>query len=100
MIVLEIEPQPAENTHSIAKIQRIYATIPGQTTNGPVLQVHITRHLDISGIEIQIPSTTTKDRKSLVVTSRVKNHYVEELPLFDLDHNPRSSESVNHIGLE
>ena len=40
---------------------RIYATIPGQTTIGPVPQVHITRYLDISGIEIQIFSTTTKD---------------------------------------
>ena len=45
---------------------RIYATIPGQTSIGPVLRVHIIGYLDISGIEIQIPSTTTKDRTSWV----------------------------------
>ena len=39
---------------------RIYATIPGQTIIGPVLQVHIIQYLGINGIEIQIPSTTTK----------------------------------------
>ena len=37
---------PGEDSDS-----RIYAAIPGQTTSGPVLQVHITRYLDISGIE-------------------------------------------------
>ena len=58
---------------------RIYATIPRQTTIGPVLQVHITRYLDISGIDIQIPSTTTKDRKSWIVIWRGKNRNVEEL---------------------
>ena len=36
---------------------RIDATIPGQTIIRPVLQVHITRCLDVSGIEIQIPPT-------------------------------------------
>ena len=35
---------------------RIYAMIPGQTTIGPDLQVHMTRCLDV-GIETQIPST-------------------------------------------
>ena len=48
----------------------IYATIPGQTIIGPVLQVLIIRYLDISGIEIQISSTTTKDRTSWVVMCR------------------------------
>ena len=36
---------------------RIYATIPGQTFIGPVLQVHVIHYLGINGIEIQIPST-------------------------------------------
>ena len=44
---------------------RICATIPGQTTIGPVLQVHITRYLDISGIEIQIPSHKNERSKIL-----------------------------------
>ena len=45
---------------------RIYATIPGKTLIGQVLQVHVARYLDINGIEIQIPSTTGNDRKSWV----------------------------------
>ena len=60
-------------------MSRIYATIPGQTAIGPALQVRVTRCLDISGIESQIPSTTTKDRKSWVVMCRGNNRYVEEL---------------------
>ena len=71
---------------------RIYATIPGQTIIGPVLQVNIIRYLDISGIEIQILSTTTKDRTSWVVICRGKNRFVEELHLNDPDHNPTSSD--------
>ena len=51
---------------------RIYAAIPGQTIIGPVLQVHITRYLGISGIEIQNLSTTTKKRTSWVVICRWK----------------------------
>ena len=45
---------------------RIYATIPGKTSIGQVLQVHTARYLDISGIEIQIPSTTRNDPKTWV----------------------------------
>ena len=52
---------------------RIYATIPGQTMIGPVLQAHILRHLGISGLEIQIPSTTTKNRTYWLVICRGKN---------------------------
>ena len=42
-----------ETGHQVFKDpnSRIYATIPGQTTIGPVLQVHITRFLDTSGID-------------------------------------------------
>ena len=80
---------------------RIHATIPQQTINGPVLQVHIVRHLDISGIETQIPSTTTKDRTLWCgdmprensprggVTSQWSR------PQFD-----KRSELLEHIGLE
>ena len=49
---------------------RIYAAIPGQTTIGPVLQVHIIQCHGINGIEIQIPSTTTQNRTSWVVICR------------------------------
>ena len=52
---------------------RIYATIPGQTIIGPVLQAHILRYLGISGLEIQIPSTTTKNRTYWLVICRGKN---------------------------
>ena len=55
---------------------RIYARIPGQTSSGPVLQVHITRYLDISGIEIQILCTTGNDLESWVVICRGKSRYV------------------------
>ena len=57
----------------------IYATRAGQTTIGPVLQAHIFRYLGMSGIEIQIRSTTTKDLASWVVICRGINRYVEEL---------------------
>ena len=53
-----------------------YATIPGQTLIGPVLQVDLIRHLGISGIEIQILSTTTKERTSWVVMCRGRNRNV------------------------
>ena len=49
---------------------RIYAAIPGQTIIGPVLQVYIIQFLGIKGIEIQIPSTTTKERTSWGVICR------------------------------
>ena len=53
--ILDVDDGFGEDPHS-----KVYATIPGQTTIGPVLQVHITRYLDISGIEIQIPSKRFK----------------------------------------
>ena len=53
---------------------RIFATSPGQPVMGQFLQVHITRYLDITGIEIQIPY-----RKSWVVLCRGKNRCVEEV---------------------
>ena len=76
---------------------RIYATIPGQTTIEPVLQVHITRYLDISGIEIQILSTTGNGSKSWVFVCRGENRHVEELHLNDPDHNTTSSELLEHL---
>ena len=57
-MVLETEPQHAENTHFIVKIQipeSMQRLIPGQTIIGAVLQEHILRYLGINGIEIQIP---------------------------------------------
>ena len=73
-----------ENTHFFVKIKiaRIFAAIPGQTLI----------FLGIHGIEIQIPSTTTQERTSWVVTCRGKNHYVDELHLNDPDDSPTSSE--------
>ena len=62
------------------KNSRIYATIPGQTIPGPVLQVHIIRYLGISGIEIQLPSTTTQIRTSCVVRCRGKNGQEDGVP--------------------
>ena len=77
----------------------IYATIRGLTIIGPVLQVHIIHYLGINGIEIQIPSTTTKKRTSWKVTCRGKNRYVEELHLRDPGHNPTSSEIAGAHGI-
>ena len=51
---------------------RNYATIPGQTTIGPILQAYIIRYLGISRIGIRIPSTTTKERTTCVVICRGK----------------------------
>ena len=82
-------PLPHEDPNA-----RIYAMIKGKTTIGPVLQVHITRYLDIIGIEILILSTTGNDLKSWVVC-RGTNRHVEESRLNDPDHNPASSELVN-----
>ena len=64
---------PREDTNS-----RIYVTSPGQTAIG-----HFTRCLDVGGIEIQIPSTPTKDFLTWVVICRGKNCYVEELHVND-----------------
>ena len=50
--------------------------IPGQTTIGPVLQVHIKQFLGTHGIEIQMLSTTMKERTSWVVKYRGKNRFV------------------------
>ena len=78
---------PRENSDS-----RIYATIPGQTIIGPVLQVHSIQYIGINGIDIQIPSTTTKERNSWVVICRGTNRYEDEWHLNDPDHSPTSSE--------
>ena len=51
---------------------RIFAAISGQTKNGPVLRVHIIQYLDINGLKIQVPTTTTKERTSWVVICRGK----------------------------
>ena len=80
--------------HREDKSSRTYATIPGQNRNGPDLKVHIIQYLGINGIEIRIPSTTTKDWTSSVVICRGKNRYVEELHLNDPDHCPTSFELV------
>ena len=93
--VLEIKLQNAkrEYTHRRADSDsRIFAAIPGRTTIGPVLQVHITQFLGTLGIEIQIPSSTTLNRNSWVVTWRGRNRYVDELHLRDRGHNPTSSD--------
>ena len=73
--------QPAENTQGLTTIP-----IPGsmqwskdEITISPVLQVHVTRCLDVSGIEIQILSTTWNGSKSWVVMSRGNNRHVEDL---------------------
>ena len=79
---------------------RINAMIRGKTSIRPVLQVHIARCLDVSGIEIQILSTLGNGSKSWVVICQGNDRYVEELRLNDPDYNPRSSELVNHIGME
>ena len=60
---------------------RIYAAIPERTVMGPVLQVlFFFKFLGTCGIEIQIPSTTTKERHFWVVICRGKNRFVDELP--------------------
>ena len=79
-MVLEIELQHAESLHTfvLASHSRLYAAIPERTLNGPVLQVHIIQLLGTHGIEIQIPSTTTPDRNSWIVTCRGKNRFMDE----------------------
>ena len=56
-MVLETEPRHAENTHFLVKIKssRIYATIPGQTIIGPVLQVYVIRYLGIKELHLNDP---------------------------------------------
>ena len=60
--------------------------------SGPVLQAHIFRYLGNNGIEIEILSTTTKERTFSVVMRWCKNRYVEELHLKDPEHNSTSSD--------
>ena len=55
---------------------RCFAMIPGQTTIGPVLQVHMKQFLGTHGIEIQMLSTTMKERTSWVVIYRGKSCFV------------------------
>ena len=59
----DLEPQHAEDTDFLVKIRipESMQRFQNKTIIGPVLQVHIIRYLGISGIEIQIPSTTTKE---------------------------------------
>ena len=73
-MVLEIEPRQRREYTTFCENQnsRIYAAITGQTTIGPVLQVHIKRYLGISAIEIQIFSTTTEERTIWVVIAEGK----------------------------
>ena len=86
-------PACRERTHPRADLNsRIYAAIPERTVIEPVLQVHIVKFLGTHGIEIQIPSTTTKARNSWVVLYRGKNHFVDALLHRDPGHNPTSKE--------
>ena len=64
---------------------------PERTTFGPALEVHLLRFLGTHGIEIQIPSTTTPDWNSKVVTCRRNHRFVDELHLRDPRHNPTNN---------
>ena len=91
-MVLEIELQHAESIHTprADSNSRIYAAIAERTAIEPVLQVHVIKFLGTYGIEIQIPSATTKDRSSWVVICRGKNRFVDESLHRDPRHNPTS----------
>ena len=79
---------PRADSHS-----RVHASIPERTVIGLVLQVHFVKFLGTHGIEIQMPSTTTKKSNPLgVVICRGKTRFVDELLHRDQGHNPTSSE--------
>ena len=79
---------------------RIDAMIPEQTAFGPVLQVHITRYLDISEIEIQIPSTTGEPILNPGWWYPEVKIGTWKSRLNDPDPNPASSELLELKGLE
>ena len=99
VMVLETEQHHAENTHYLVKIQ-----IPGSVQRSQdKLQLtgssnSFTHCLDVSGIEIQIPSTTGNDSKPGGKIQRQQP--LRGRVTQDPDHNPRSSGLVNHKGME
>ena len=89
-------PACREDTHPRERVNsRIYASNPGNTIIGPVLQDHIVKFLDNYGLEIQIPSTVTQGQASWVIFCRGKNRHVDSLSFQDLGRAHTSSESVS-----
>ena len=70
----------------------LFAAIRDGTSTGPVLQVHVMKFLGKYGIEIQIPSTTSRTRTSWAVICRGQNRFVEELRHLEPGPNPTSKE--------
>ena len=86
MMVSEIEHPHAKNTHTHRRADsdsRLFVDFRERTIIGPILQVHIVKFLGQYGIDIQIPSTSMKERKCWVVICRGKNRFVEESPHFE-----------------
>ena len=93
MMVLEIDLQHAESTHTLVLIQ-IPEFMPQPRTNliGPVIQVHI---FSISWHSSNWNSDSIHDNAKSKLLGREmpgKNRYVDELHLWDPGHNPTSSE--------
>ena len=65
--------------HRVDSNSILFAAIRERTIIEPVLQGHIFKFLRNYGIEILMPSTTTKDQNSWVVMCRGNNRFVDEL---------------------
>ena len=95
MIVLETEPQLAEYTLSLAKIQ-----IPGSTQRFQE-KLQLDLHDILTSAELKfrfLPQQETIENHGCDMPR--KKSLREDLRLKDPDHNPASSELLEHIGLE
>ena len=67
---------------------------------GPVLEVNTFCHLDVHGIEIQIPSTSGDNTNVWVVISRGSNRYVDELRYKDPEYSPGNFEEADYGSMQ
>ena len=66
------------------------------TEIGPVLEVKTFCHLDVHGIEVQIPSTSGNNTNVWVVMSRGQKRYVNELRHKESERSPRIIELTDY----
>ena len=99
---LEIQQHHAESIHYLVLIKILWSRsgYKKYTEIGPVLEVKTFCHLNVHGIEIQIPSTSGDNTNVWVVISRGSNRYVDELRYKDPEYSPGNLEEADYGSMQ
>ena len=74
---------------------RAYAAISGETTIGPVIEVHVAQVFVTHGLETEIAPPNNPKRTSWVLISRGKSRFVDELHIQNVRHTLTSVELLS-----